>query len=130
MLSEVGLSAGQSHAVEASLPVSPRPGWPAPVERQDRNVCKVCAVWYTNPIVCQTRLKDSAGASSPREKAAMENSRVDELRAEVSQLLKKQSEVLESRTFGAATDTEILEYEIRREVIQEICEQLANSTSV
>jgi len=74
-------------------------------------------------------LKDSAGASSPREKAAMENSRVDELRAEVSRLLEKQSEVLESRTFGAATDTEILEYEIRREVIQEICDQLANSTS-
>jgi hypothetical protein len=39
----------------------------------------------------------------------MENSRVDELRAEVSRLLKKQSEVLESRAFGAATDTEILE---------------------
>ena len=74
--------------------------------------------------------KDSAGASSPREKAAMENSRVDELRAEVSRLLEKQSEVLEARTFGAATDTEILEYEIRREVIQEICEQLANATSV
>jgi hypothetical protein len=75
-------------------------------------------------------LKDSEGASSPREKAAMENSRVDELRAEVSRLLKKQSEVLESRTFGAATDTEILEYEIRQEVIQEICNQLANATSV
>ena len=42
--------------------------------------------------------KDSAGASSPREKAAMENSRVDELRAEVSRLLEKQSEVLEAIT--------------------------------
>ena len=60
----------------------------------------------------------------------MENPRVDELRAEVSRLLKKQSEVLESRTYGAATDTEILEYEIRRELIQEICDELANSTSV
>jgi hypothetical protein len=63
-------------------------------------------------------------------KAAMENYRVDELRAELNRLLKKQTEVLESRTFGAADDTEILEYEIRRGVIQEICNQLANSISV
>jgi hypothetical protein len=56
--------------------------------------------------------------------------RVNELRAEVSRLLKKQSEVLESRSFGAATDTEILEFEIRQEVIQEICNQLANASSV
>ena len=60
----------------------------------------------------------------------MESSRIDELRTEVSRLLKKQSDVLQSRTFGAATDTEILEYEIRREVIQEICNQLANAASV
>jgi hypothetical protein len=60
----------------------------------------------------------------------MENYRVDELRAELNRLLKKQSDVLESRTLGAADDTEILEYEIRREVIQEICNQLANSISV
>ena len=59
----------------------------------------------------------------------MENFRIDELRTEVSRLLKKQNEVLQSRTFGAATDTEILEYEIRREVIQEICRQLANAAS-
>ena len=59
----------------------------------------------------------------------MENYHVEELRAELNQLLKQQTEVLESRSFGAVTDTEILEYEIRREVIQEICEQLANSTS-
>jgi hypothetical protein len=60
----------------------------------------------------------------------MGNYRVDELRAELNRLLKKQSDVLESRTLGAADDTEILEYEIRREVIQEICNQLANSISV
>jgi hypothetical protein len=60
----------------------------------------------------------------------VENCRVDELRAELNRLLKKQTEVLESRTFGAADDTEILEYEIRRGVIQEICNQLANSISV
>ena len=33
----------------------------------------------------------------------MENYRVDELRAELAQLLKKQAEVLESRSLGAAT---------------------------
>jgi hypothetical protein len=56
----------------------------------------------------------------------MENHR-DELRHELSKLLKKQADVLESRTFGAATDTELLEYEIRQEIIHEICDQLAHS---
>jgi hypothetical protein len=59
----------------------------------------------------------------------MENYRVEELRAELDQLLKRQTEVLESRSFGAATGTEILEYEIRQEVIHEICNELANSVS-
>jgi hypothetical protein len=35
--------------------------------------------------------------------------------------------VLKSRTLGAATDTDILEYEIRQEIIHEMCNQLANS---
>jgi hypothetical protein len=61
---------------------------------------------------------------------SMANSRTDELRSDLNRLLKMQTEVLESRTFGAATDTEIVEFEIRREVIQEICKQLANSSSV
>jgi hypothetical protein len=34
---------------------------------------------------------------------------------------------LESRTFGGASDTEILEYEIRQEIIHEMRNQLANS---
>ena len=58
----------------------------------------------------------------------METNRVEEMRAELNQLLKKQTEVLESRTFGGATDTELLEYELRQEVIHEICNQLANSS--
>jgi hypothetical protein len=62
-------------------------------------------------------------------KAAMENYRVDELRAELGQLLKKQAEVLESRSLGAATDTDLLEYEIRQEIVHEICNQLAHSIS-
>jgi len=59
----------------------------------------------------------------------MENYREEELRVELSQLLKKQTEVLESRSFGAATDTEILEYEVRQEIIHEICNELANSAA-
>jgi hypothetical protein len=49
--------------------------------------------------------------------------------SELAQLLKKQSEVLEARTSGGATDTEILEYEIRKEVIHQMCEQLARSAT-
>jgi len=41
----------------------------------------------------------------------------------------KQTEVLESRSFGAATDTEILEYEIRQEIIHDICNVLANAAA-
>jgi hypothetical protein len=59
----------------------------------------------------------------------LENHRMEELRAELSHLLRKQAEVLESRAFGSANDGDILEYEIRREVIHEICNQLANSTA-
>jgi len=57
----------------------------------------------------------------------MNHDRAEALREELGQLLKKQAEVLESRTFGSATDTEILEYEIRQEIIHEMCNQLANS---
>jgi len=39
----------------------------------------------------------------------MDRNRIEALRTELGQLLRKQTEVLESRTFGAATDTEILE---------------------
>ena len=57
----------------------------------------------------------------------MDANRAEALRKELGQLLRKQSEVLESRTFGAATDTDILEFEIRQEIIHEMCDQLANS---
>ncbi len=60
----------------------------------------------------------------------METNRIEELRGELGQLLKKQTEVLESRIFGGATDAELLEYEIRQEIIHEICDQLAHSVAV
>jgi hypothetical protein len=59
----------------------------------------------------------------------MENLCIEELRAELDHLLKKQTEVLELRAFGVANDTEIVEYEIRQEVIHEICNELANSAA-
>jgi hypothetical protein len=64
------------------------------------------------------------GAASPK-RDTMENHRVEELRDELNHLLGKQNEVLELRSFGGATDTDILEYEIRQDVIDEICNQLA-----
>ncbi len=57
----------------------------------------------------------------------MEDSRVETLRGELTQLLKKQAEFLESRSFGGATDTELLEYEIRQDIIKEICDELGYS---
>ena len=59
----------------------------------------------------------------------MENDHVDKMRAELNQLLRKQVEVLESRRLGTATDTDLLEYEIRQEIIHEMCNQLVHSIS-
>lgn len=58
----------------------------------------------------------------------MESDRADELRTELNWLLEKQAQVLESRSLGVATDAEVLEYELRQEVVHEICSQLARST--
>ncbi|HKV79074.1 MAG TPA: hypothetical protein VJP02_13080 [Candidatus Sulfotelmatobacter sp.] len=58
-----------------------------------------------------------------------ENRHNEELRVELTELLRKQSEVLESRMLGTASDTELLEYEIRQEIVHEMCNQLAHSVS-
>ena len=50
----------------------------------------------------------------------------EELEAELGKLLKKQAEFLESRSLGGATDNEILEYEVRQEIVKEICDQLGH----
>ena len=60
----------------------------------------------------------------------MEQAQAEELRTELNQLLKKPTEVLPTRYNGAATDTELVEYEIRQEVVHEICNRLANSITV
>jgi hypothetical protein len=77
---------------------------------------------------CQTD-RGIQGSPFARKKAAMENYHSEVLRAELNQLLQQQTEVLKSRSFGAATDTEILEYEIRQEIIHDICNELANSAA-
>jgi len=57
----------------------------------------------------------------------MQSERIDDLRSVLDLLLKKQAEVLELRRLGAATDTELLEFELRQETIHELCNQLAHS---
>jgi DNA-binding NarL/FixJ family response regulator len=53
----------------------------------------------------------------------------EQLRFELQQLLCKQREVLESRMFGTATDDDLIEYEVRQDIIHELCNVLANWTT-
>lgn len=57
----------------------------------------------------------------------MEEHHVEEMRRELDELLRKQREVLDSRMLGCATDGELLEYEIRQEVVHQLCNELAHS---
>lgn len=57
----------------------------------------------------------------------MESPRTEELRVELTELLRKQHDVLESRMLGSVSETELLEYELRQEIVHEICNQLAHS---
>jgi hypothetical protein len=59
----------------------------------------------------------------------MEEQHIDELRIELAELLRKQSEVLESRKLGCASDSDVLEYEIRQEIVHQLCNQLAHSAA-
>ena len=60
----------------------------------------------------------------------MEDHQNENLRRELNTLLHKQHEVLESRMLGTASDDELLEYEIRQEIIHELCNILSHSASV
>jgi hypothetical protein len=53
----------------------------------------------------------------------------ERLRTELSDLLRRQREVLDSRMRGTVSDDEILEYEIRQEIIHEIRNQLGSTIS-
>lgn len=60
----------------------------------------------------------------------MEDHENENLRHELNVLLHKQHEVLESRMLGTASDDDLLEYEIRQEIIHELCNILSHSASV
>lgn len=51
----------------------------------------------------------------------------DGLRLQLIELLRKQADCLNARSLGAATDVEIIDFELRQEVIHDLCKQLANS---
>jgi len=59
----------------------------------------------------------------------MEDHNVEELRFELNELLHKQRDVLESRMLGTASDADLLEYEIRQEIIHELCNLLSHSAA-
>jgi hypothetical protein len=58
----------------------------------------------------------------------MKDIRAEQLEAELSELLKKQAEFVESRSLGGAADSEILEYEVRQEIVKQMCDELGHST--
>jgi hypothetical protein len=59
----------------------------------------------------------------------MTRQHTEELRLELDTLLRKQHDVLESRMLGTASDDDLLEYEIRQEVIHELCNILSHAAS-
>jgi hypothetical protein len=59
----------------------------------------------------------------------MEDRHIEQMRLELNELLHKQHEVLESRMLGTASEDDLLEYEIRQEVIHELCNVLSNSAA-
>lgn len=50
-----------------------------------------------------------------------------ELRGEIDRLLRQQAKFLESRSFGTATEAELLEYEGRQDLVRELWEKLVLS---
>lgn len=54
---------------------------------------------------------------------------IEQLRTELSELLRKQRAVLESRTLGTASEDDLLEYEVRQEIVHEMCHQLVRALS-
>ena len=54
---------------------------------------------------------------------------IHRLQTELSELLRKQREVLESRMLGTANEGDLLEFEIRQEIVREVCNQLVRAIS-
>jgi hypothetical protein len=59
----------------------------------------------------------------------MEQYRIEVLRVELNELLRRQRAVLDSRMLDTATDDDVLEYEIRQGIIYELCNVLAHSAA-
>jgi uncharacterized protein (DUF2344 family) len=59
----------------------------------------------------------------------MQRRSTETLRLELTALLQKQAELLNARGLGSAADGDIFDYELRQDVINEICQQLAKSTA-
>ncbi len=53
--------------------------------------------------------------------------KIEALRTELDRLLRKQGETLKAREAGSASETEILEYDLRQDVIGDIQTRLARS---
>jgi len=53
----------------------------------------------------------------------MENQRKEELRAQLGGLLRQPAKVMEARSLGAATEVELLAYEVRQEIVRELWEK-------
>lgn len=54
---------------------------------------------------------------------------LEALRSELNNLLQKQSETLQARMSGAVSDAEILEYDLRQELISEIQNKLSRAAA-
>jgi hypothetical protein len=57
----------------------------------------------------------------------MEYRNTEQMRAELCELLRRQNEVLETRMLGTASEADLLEYELRQEIIHELCNQIVHS---
>ena len=52
--------------------------------------------------------------------------KIEDLRSQLKQLRQKQSETLKSRIVGDVSDTDLIEYDLRQEIIVDIEERLAS----
>jgi hypothetical protein len=59
----------------------------------------------------------------------MADHNTEQLRVELNTLLQKQHQILESRMLGTASEDDLLEYEIRQEIIHELCNILSHSAA-
>lgn len=56
----------------------------------------------------------------------VDGGKAEGLRLELLELLRKQAEHLNAQSLGSATEAEIIDYELRQEVIHDLCKRLAN----